>query len=79
MADFCVTVSRGTGEGISGFQEAQTLVILHNIAQVIATAVVSFADTHRVVREVDIAVIAWIEVSQLLRAWESFGKKSLSR
>lgn len=36
----------------------RTLVVVYNIAQVVATAVVCFAHAHRVVGEVDIAVVA---------------------
>jgi hypothetical protein len=35
-----------------------TLVVLHNIAQMITTAVVSFAHAYGIVRKVDIAVVA---------------------
>jgi len=35
------------------------LVVIDDISEVVTTAVVGFADAHGVVREVDIAVIAW--------------------
>jgi len=35
-----------------------TLVVVHDVAEMVATAVVGLAHAHRVVREVDIAVIA---------------------
>lgn len=37
----------------------RTLVVVHNVSQMVATAVMSFTDAHRVVSEVDIAVVAW--------------------
>lgn len=35
-----------------------TLIVVDHVAQVVAAAVVGFAHAHRVVREVDIAVVA---------------------
>lgn len=37
----------------------RTLVVVYDVSQVVTTAVVGFADAHGVMREVDIAVIAW--------------------
>lgn len=34
------------------------LVVVHDVAQVVASAVVCFADGHAVMREVDVAVVA---------------------
>lgn len=39
--------------------EERTLIVVYNIAQMVTTAVVSLADTHRVMSKVDIAIIAW--------------------
>ena len=36
----------------------RTLVVVDNISEVVAAAVVRFADTHGIVGEVDIAVVA---------------------
>jgi hypothetical protein len=36
-----------------------TLVVVDDIAEMVAAAVMRFAHTHRVMREVDIAVVAW--------------------
>lgn len=36
----------------------RTLIVLYNVTQMVPTAVVSFADAHGVVCEVDIAVVA---------------------
>lgn len=41
----------------------RTLVVVHHITQMVSPAVVSFAHAHRVVREVDIAVVACATVS----------------
>jgi hypothetical protein len=35
-----------------------TLIVVHDIAEVVSPAVMSLAHAHRVVREVDIAVVA---------------------
>lgn len=58
----------GTNSGVSamgcdterglGSRIYRTLVIVNNIPQMVATAVVCFAHAHRVVGEVDIAVVA---------------------
>lgn len=42
---------------------SHTLVIVDDVSQVVATAVVGLAHTHRVVSEIDIAVIAWLRIS----------------
>ena len=34
------------------------LVVFHDVAEVVAPAVVGFAHAHRIVREVDVAVVA---------------------
>jgi hypothetical protein len=39
-------------------EQGHTLVVVDNVAQVVAAAVVGFAHAHRVVREVDVAVVA---------------------
>lgn len=38
--------------------QGRTLIVIQHISLVVATAVVSFAHTHRVMGEVDIAIIA---------------------
>jgi hypothetical protein len=38
---------------------SRTLVVVYNISQMIPSAVVSFADAHRVMREIHIAVVAY--------------------
>lgn len=51
----------GGGDGVDdrlGFLVADLLVVVYDIAQVVATAVVCFAHAHGVVGEVDIAVVA---------------------
>lgn len=40
-------------------EERRTLVVVYHIAQVVSSAVVGLAHAHGVVREVDVAVIAW--------------------
>jgi hypothetical protein len=39
--------------------EGRTLVVVDDISEMVSSAVMSFSDAHRVVREVDIAVVAW--------------------
>ena len=48
-------VEEGNGRTKGG---PRTLIVVYHIAQMISPAVVCFANAHRVVREVDIAVIA---------------------
>lgn len=56
-----------------GFQEAlregRTLVVIDYITQMVTTSIVCFADAHGIVREVDIAVIAWFGSVLRLRSW----------
>ena len=47
--------------------EARTLVVLDDVSKVVAAAVVGFAHAHRVVREVDIAVVAFAPAEVSLR------------
>jgi hypothetical protein len=47
-----VSMKKRGGEG------SRTLVVVYDISQMISPAIVSFADAHRVVREVHIAVVA---------------------
>lgn len=37
-----------------------TLIVVYYITQMVLSGVMCFANAHRVVREVDIAVVAWI-------------------
>lgn len=56
--------------GASWWREREcgrTLIVVDNIAQVVTSAVVGFAHAHRVVRKVDIAVVA-CEVSSCCAA-----------
>lgn len=46
----------GLGWG-EGEREKRTLVVVDDVSEVVASAIVRFAHAHRVVREVDIAVI----------------------
>lgn len=39
------------------------MIVIDDIAQVVASAVMGFAHAHGVVREVDIAVVAWVGIS----------------
>jgi hypothetical protein len=39
--------------------EELTLIVVHDIAEVVSPAVMCLSHAHRVMREVDIAVIAW--------------------
>ena len=57
MADFCQVVS-GTVTRMSLLSSKLTLVVLHDIAEVVAAAIVGLADAYGVVREVDIAIVA---------------------
>jgi hypothetical protein len=84
MADFYEFVSvSGVGEVEVGWamgEESRTLVVVNHISEVVSTAVMSFADAHRVMREVNIAVITYPRSvqtkvsghSSLLRAWISY-------
>lgn len=46
-----------------------TLIVFHHVADVVAPGVVGFAHAHRVVREVDITVVAWdVWISDASRA-----------
>ena len=54
MADFCNIVSCLDSLLVEAFP---TLVVICDIAEMIFASVVSFADAHRVVREVHIAVV----------------------
>lgn len=58
MADLCRTGYQRVGVILGWKRVVLTLVVVYDIAQVVATAVVCFAHTHRVVGEVDIAVVA---------------------
>lgn len=54
----------------------RTLIVIDDISEVVTTAVVGFADAHGVMREVDIAVIAW---RRSARAWEAVAGIELER
>lgn len=43
-----------------GREEAHTLVILEHIPEMVSACIMGFSHAHRVVREIHIAVIAWI-------------------
>lgn len=65
----------GEGQGKlewDGEDGGHTLVVVDHIAQVVASSVVGFAHAHRVVREIDIAVVAedwkWLALVQGPRA-----------
>ena len=60
MSDFCAIVSmwKGRKAYLKAASGRRTLVVVDDIAQVVATAVMRFAHTHRVVCEVDITVVA---------------------
>ena len=51
-----ISLSFVDGDGPEG--ERCTLIVVNYISQMVATGVMRFADTHRVVSEIDIAVIA---------------------
>lgn len=58
----------GRGDGVDdglGLLVPNLLVVVHDVAQVVAAAVVRLADRHAVVRQVDIAVVA----EDCVRAW----------
>ena len=44
----------------SGGEPSHTLIVVYDISQMISSAIVSFADAHRVVCKVDIAVVACV-------------------
>ena len=50
------------GEGGGNGKGRITLIVIHHVPQMIPSAVMSFPHTHRVVREVDITVIAFGEL-----------------
>ena len=50
-------------------EESHTLIVVDNIAQMVTSAVVSFAHTHGVVGEVDIAVVALMGQLELRLSW----------
>jgi hypothetical protein len=52
----------------------RTLIVVDDVAQMVATAVVGFAHTHRIVRKIDIAIIAWrLSVRALGGRWKALG------
>lgn len=53
----CVGIGDGVDYGL-GFFVADLLVVVDDIAEMVATAVVGFAHAHGVVGQVDIAVVA---------------------
>jgi hypothetical protein len=57
MSNFCPEVSIRKGKAY--LVQRRTLVVVNDVSQVVTTAVMRFAHAHRVVCEVDIAVIAW--------------------
>jgi hypothetical protein len=49
---------------VTGSRDAQlTLVVIYNVPQMISSVIMRLAHAHRVVREVDIAVIAFVGCS----------------
>lgn len=44
----------------------RTLVVFQNVSEVVTSGVVRLAHAHRVVREVDIAVVAYIRLETLV-------------
>ena len=44
-------------------RERRTLIVVDDVTKVITSAVVGFAHAHGIVREVDIAVVAWVGIS----------------
>lgn len=56
-------------------RKKHTLIIIDNIAQMITSTIMSFTHTHRVVSEVDIAVIAFKDV---LASWSRRWRWSLN-
>lgn len=57
VTDFCEERLAKNGDS-AGNRERLTLVVINNVAEMVATAVVGLAHAHGVVREVDIAIIA---------------------
>jgi hypothetical protein len=57
VADFCRVVRCALGRRWEGTR--RTLVVVYDVSKVVSSAVVCLAHAHRVVREVDIAVITW--------------------
>lgn len=59
MTDFCFRHKSTNIFSSADKMGSRTLVVIHNISQMIPSAVMRFANAHRVVREVDIAIIAY--------------------
>lgn len=49
----------------------RTLVVVHNITEVVSPAIMRLAHAHRVVRKVDIAVVACTRLG-----WSTFSEKA---
>ena len=58
---------------------AYLLVVVDDISQVVTTAVVGFAHAHGVVRQVDIAVIAWRRVRGLSASRQLLGAGNIQK
>lgn len=48
----------------------RTLVVIYDIAQVVSPVIMGLSHAHRVVREVDIAVVAFAEMSVSKKLWK---------
>lgn len=60
VADFCSGLRlEMTAKRQWMWVEELTLIVVHDIAEVVSPAVMCLSHAHRVMREVDIAVIAW--------------------
>lgn len=63
------------GQGLGEMGGARTLVVVNDVAEVVAAGVMGFAHAHGVVREVDIAVVAWrVRMRLWKRAIRSFAR-----
>ena len=48
------------------------MVVVHHVSEVVAPVIVSFANAHAIVREIDITVVAW---TQIKLTWLGFREK----
>lgn len=80
MSDFCFDISEsGRRKEYLRILGGRTLVVVDNVAKVVTTAVVGFAYAHRIVCEVDIAVIACEMSVEVVESLGSLGRKWLSQ
>lgn len=68
MIQFSIEQEGGEAH-VSEWEEGRTLVVVDDVSEVVASAVVGLAHTHRVMCKVHIAVIAWGVSVQACGSW----------